>query len=139
MKTARSLADIRLVSIGIAIFAALASAAPARDFGQWEASDPRIRQWYRGLMQPDSPDESCCGEADAYWADSFEVAGDRYVAIITDVRPDEPLGRRHIAPGTRFVVPNEKLKIDAGNPTGHSVIFISPAGEVLCFVTGVMI
>jgi hypothetical protein len=35
-----------------------------------------------------------CGEADAYWADSCQTDGYRYVAIITDPRPDEPLHRR---------------------------------------------
>lgn len=36
---------------------------------------------------------SCCGEADAHWADSFEVEDGRYVAIITDERSDGPLTR----------------------------------------------
>lgn len=107
-----------------------------RDVGQWEGSDPAIRQWYRGLMQPDNPNLSCCGEADAYWADKIEVdrATGQVFAIITDTRPDEPLGRRHIPPGTRFVVPPHKLKWDRGNPTGHTVIFISSADQVLCVV-----
>ena len=50
-------------------------------------------------------------------------------------RPDGPLNnRRHIPPGTRFVVPNHKLKYDRGNPTGHTVIFINSYNDVLCFV-----
>ncbi len=46
---------------------------------------------------------SCCGEADAYWADAFEATsnGD-YIAIITDPRDDEPLGRIHRDIGTRI-------------------------------------
>ena len=51
-------------------FGCLMSVASARDFGQWEATDPQIREWYQALMQPDNPAVSCCGEADAYWADS---------------------------------------------------------------------
>jgi hypothetical protein len=66
---------------------------------------------------------SCCAEADAYWADSFEVDGDRYVAIITDERPDGPLGRPHRESGEKIVVPNHKIKWDDGNPTGHGIIY----------------
>ncbi len=52
-------------------------AAHARDYGQWESVNPAIREWYEALMQPDNPSASCCGEADAYWADSYEVDGDQ--------------------------------------------------------------
>jgi hypothetical protein len=112
----------------------LVSVADARDYGQWETVDPVIREWYQSLMQPDNPGASCCGEADAYWADYFEVDGDKYIAIITDSRPDEPLRRKHIAVGTRFVVPNHKLKFDKSNPTGHGVIFLSKSDYVYCYV-----
>lgn len=88
-------------------------------------------------MQPDNPNISCCGESDAYHADSFEIDGDKYVAIITDTR-DVP-GRPPIKPGTKIVVPNQKLKYDAGNPTGHGVIFVRYDSDeetfsVLCYV-----
>ena len=117
-----------------AAFGCLMSVANARDLGQWEAANPQIREWYQALMQPDNPAASCCGEADAYWADSFEVDGDKYVAIITDPRPDEPLRRKHIDVGTRIVVPNHKLKYDQSNPTGHGIIFLSRADYVYCYV-----
>jgi hypothetical protein len=110
------------------------SVANARDLGQWESVNPEVREWYQALMQPDNPAASCCGEADAYWADSFEVDGDKYVAIITDPRPDEPLRRKHIDVGTRIVVPNHKLKYDKSNPTGHGIIFLSRADYVYCYV-----
>jgi hypothetical protein len=58
--------------------------AGARDLGQWETSDPDVVAWYRKLMMPDAPTVSCCGEADAYWADTFEEQDGKYVAIITD-------------------------------------------------------
>ena len=106
----------------------------ARDLGQWETTDPQIREWYQALMQPDNPAVSCCGEADAYWADSFEVQGDKYVAIITDSRPDGPLRRKHIDVGTKIVVPNHKLKYDQSNPTGHGIIFLSRGDYVYCYV-----
>lgn len=110
--------------------------ARAHDYGQWEAADPDVRAWYQALMQPDNPAVSCCGEADAYWADSFEVEGDRYVAIITDPRPDGPLGRKHVDIGTRIIVPNHKLKYDRANPTGHGVIFLGQGNPdtVYCYV-----
>jgi hypothetical protein len=107
--------------------------AIARDNGQWENSDLVMRQWFWTLMQPDNPTSSCCGEADAYWADGVEVKDGLVLAIITDTRPDEPLGRAHVPVGTRFVVPPEKLKWDRGNPTGHIVIFLNAIdGTVYC-------
>lgn len=117
-----------------AAFGCLIGVAYARDLGQWESGDSGIREWYQALMQPDNPAASCCGEADAYWADAFEVDGDRYVAIIADARPDEPLRRRHLDIGTRIVVPNYKLKYDQSNPTGHGIIFLSPGQYVYCYV-----
>jgi hypothetical protein len=110
------------------------SAAAARDLGQWENQSENSRGWFQKLMQPDNPVVSCCGEADAYWADSYEVDADRYVAIITDERPDEPLGRRHLEPGERIVVPNSKIKWDQGNPTGHGIIFVGIGGQIYCYV-----
>lgn len=123
---------IRAIVVGILLLGAAAGAAREND--AWEANPPEVRKWYQGLMQPDNPSISCCGFADAYWADSFEVEGDEYIAIITDPREDAPLGRPHIAPGTRVRVPNHKLKYDAGNPTGHGVIFMNPIGTVYCYV-----
>ncbi len=117
-----------------AAFGCLMSVAFARDTGQWEPANPVIREWYQGLMQPDNPAVSCCGEADSYWADSFEVDGDKYVAIITDPRPDGPLRRKHVDIGTRILVPNHKLKFDQSNPTGHGVIFLSASDFVYCYV-----
>lgn len=108
--------------------------AAARDNGQWEATDSDIRAWYRELMQPDNPRVSCCGQSDAYYADGFEINGDKYIAIITDERDDAPLGRPHIPPGTKIVVPNAKLKYDRGNPTGHGVIFVNTGLDVLCYI-----
>jgi hypothetical protein len=117
-----------------AAFGCLMNGVEARDLGQWQAGDPLVREWYQALMQPDNPAASCCGEADAYWADAFEVDGDKYVAIITDPRPDEPLRRKHIDIGTRIVVPNHKLKYDQSNPTGHGIIFLSRGDYVYCYV-----
>ena len=87
-------------------------------------------------MQPDNPKMSCCGEADSYWADSFEQEKGLYVAIVTDERDDAPLKRPHVAIGTRIVIPNNKIKFNEGNPTGHGVLFMShqPYFFVYCYV-----
>ena len=76
--------------------------------------------------EPEAKSE-CCGEADAYEADIFEVDGGRYVAIITD-------GKGDIPNGTKIPVPNHKMKWDEGNPTGHGIIFIGIQGQVYCYV-----
>ena len=107
---------------------ALTLPAAARDNGQWENQPTHLRQWFQRLMQPDNPVMSCCGEADAFEADSFEVQDDQYVAIITN-------GKGVIPEGTKIPVPNNKLKWDDGNPTGHGIIFIGNAGQVYCYVT----
>lgn len=110
--------------------------AAARDLGQWEASDPTIREWYQSLMQPDVPNVSCCGEADAYWCDDIHVRDGKTFCKITDDRDDAPRRRPHIEVGTEFEIPPNKLKWDSGNPTGHAVIFLSQAKYVWCFVQG---
>jgi len=123
-------------NIWLIVLLSLLSPAAARDVGQWEEIDPVVRQWYKTLMQPDNPGTSCCGEADAYWADSFEVTPDgEYIAIITDERDDVPLRRQHKEVGRRIVVPKHKLKYDQSNPTGHGIIFLSGTSDyVYCYV-----
>jgi hypothetical protein len=109
--------------------------AGARDLGQWKDTDPAISQWYRSLMQPDNKHLSCCGESDAYYADKVETGPNgEIIAIITDERPDEPLKRRHVPPGTRIVVPKNKIKFDQGNPAGRVIIFLSTNNDVFCYV-----
>ncbi len=114
---------------------------PARDLGQWDSEhyDPKIVEWYRSLMQPDVPNASCCGEADAYWADEIHVRDGKTYAVITDPRDDGPLGRPHVPVGTEILVPDHKLKWDRGNPTGHAIIFLAHGWDVqnyivYCFV-----
>jgi hypothetical protein len=110
------------------VMAAGVGAAKARNDGQWADVPENVRQWFGSLKQPDHPRLSCCGEADAFEADSFEVEGDHYVAIITN-------GKGVIREGTRIPVPNQKMKWDAGNPTGHGIIFIGTQRQVYCYVT----
>jgi len=118
---------MKLPLAALAALTMIASAA-ARDNGQWTDSPATIRQWFQSLMQPDNPSISCCGEADAFEADTFEVEDDHYVAVITD-------GKGVIASGTRIPVPNRKMKWDAGNPTGHGVLFLQVGTmNVYCYV-----
>jgi hypothetical protein len=101
---------------------------------EWENNPPHIRKWFQSLTQPDFPQASCCGEADAYEADLFEQDGNNWVAIITGQGPGVA-NKPHIPEGTRISVPNSKMKWDGGNPTGHGIIFIGNRGEVYCYVT----
>lgn len=110
------------------------SPAAARDNGQWENGDPAVREWYRGLMRPDVPSMSCCGESDAYWCDDYFARDGKAYCRITDPRPDKPLGRPNVPVGTVIEIPKEKLKYDRGNPTGHSIVFLSRERYVYCFV-----
>lgn len=125
---------MRRAILCVAIFGCLGAVAAARDLGQWEDTDPAIRRWYQELMQPDLPNASCCGEADAYWADEVHVRDGKTYATITDTRPDGPRGRPHIDVGTEIEIPSNKLKWDKSNPTGHGVIFLNRHREVYCFV-----
>ena len=111
-----------LTSLGLFI------SAQARDNGQWSDSPLQVRRWFQELMQPDHPSVSCCGEADAFEADTFEVDGDHYVAVITD-------GKGIIPNGTKITVPNEKMKWDAGNPTGHGILFLGRGYTPICYFT----
>jgi hypothetical protein len=129
MKAPKNLFEDRwLALIASVVFVSIAGdivVAEARDNGDWTNSSTQIRQWFQGLMQPDNPSMSCCGEADAFEADSFEVEGDHYVAIITD-------GRGTIANGTRIQVPNQKMKWDKGNPTGHGIM--DSGRQIYCYI-----
>jgi hypothetical protein len=118
---AAMLAVAAAVSI-IVLHHAMIVTANARDIGQWGDKPAFVRQWFQSLMQPDHPHLSCCGEADAYEADTFEIDGDHYVAVITE-------GKGVLAPGTRIDIPNTKMKWDEGNPTGHGIVSSAPRGK----------
>lgn len=104
-------------------------------FGKAQAHDhdhPEHNEWMAGLMQPDNPSASCCGVADAYWCDDYYARDGKAFCKITD---DRVVPRRPPVPvGTEIEIPNWKLKFDRGNPTGHSIVFLSSGGAVFCFV-----
>lgn len=125
----------------VLILAVLVNMANARDQGQWAEVDPAVAEWYRELKQPDNPGMSCCGQADAYYADKVYTKDGKNIAVITDTREDAPLQRPHVPPGTEIIIPDHKMKWDRGNPTGHSIIFLTLPNDqgmrdVYCFVDG---
>ncbi len=87
---------MKRIILASAIATLLGGPALARDNGQWEGSDPNVRQWFQSLRQPDHPRVSCCGEADAFEADTFEIEGDHYVAVITDGKGIIPNGTEDV-------------------------------------------
>jgi hypothetical protein len=85
--------------------------------------------WFNSLKQPDSPTVSCCGVADQFYVDEYEV------------NPDEPAGFIAIVNGSRIEVPARKVDWTDVNPTGRGVIFLLGTEQgmgptVLCFVPG---
>jgi hypothetical protein len=118
---------------------------------------PELDAWYKGLYQPDNPQMSCCGKADAYWCDDPHSKKDHLGKVtnwctITDDRPDLPRGRPHVDVGTEIKIPDEKIKWGPNdtqprtdwmtgqpvslNPTGHGVVFLSRGFYVYCYVMG---
>jgi hypothetical protein len=87
--------------------------------------------------QPDNPNVSCCGIADAYWCDDISVKDGKTFCALTDDR--HIAGRPDLPMGLKIEIPDRKLKWEqdgkpTGNPTGHSVVFLSSGGAVYCFV-----
>lgn len=134
------------------IFAALAVATHKAPAAEW-STDPVIRKFFRSLVRPDNAYQSCCGEADSYFADQFEVdSNGDYIAIITDDREDEvpadnlnpsvsedgvdteppgPHMRQHRAIGARVHVPAERVGCTKPNITGHGLLFMPQMGKSL--------
>lgn len=138
--------------LAIVLVLALSTMAKASDM-----LAPDLGDYYRSLMQPDNPVASCCGAADAYYADRVDTCGAKdyladaecaLVAIITDTRPDaitvhdetgapKTLYRAPIEPGTRIAIPRHKLRLHPiANPTDHAIVFLSAARHVYCWEPG---
>lgn len=113
------------------VLALTAGGAIARDQGQFENSAPERRKWFTEQMMPDEEASghpaSCCGVADAYYADDYETKDGRFFAIITDDRDDAALKRAHVNVGTRVEIPQNKFndtRLHGPNPTGHGIVFM---------------
>jgi hypothetical protein len=154
-------AVVIIIAVAVMLFFLALDRAWSRDLGQWEHSDPAVKEWFSKLVQPDTVGmggggTSCCGEGDAYWADESHIRDGKVFAVITDDRPDGDCGgveggpavpcRIHEKIGTEYEVPPRKIvgmEQRLGNPTGHTVIFlgvkewVTPTKSrrfVLCYV-----
>ncbi len=83
--------------------------------------------------------KACCSEADALYADDWELLPDGSVrARITGTGPrqhqwaEKFLGQEHI-------IPKDKVRNVPGNPTGRPILFMNSGGYVFCFVMGALI
>jgi hypothetical protein len=102
---------------------------------------PDLSEWYRSLMMPDMPNVSCCGAGDAYESRTETDDAGNLIAVIIDTRPDvrklpdgSTIVRRHIKPGTRYVIPPSKIrKHPIPNPTDTDIVFIGYGDNVLCY------
>jgi hypothetical protein len=73
---------------------------------------------------------SCCGEADAYEADEYEV--DKEGNITAVVTNGAGGGSKIMVPdGTRIKIPAKKVVVREANtnPTGHGWVFLAPYTE----------
>jgi len=114
------------------------SPAAGRDNGNWSDVSPERSKWFQSLLIPNTA-TPCCGEADAYEADQFEVADGDMIAIITDGTADPVHAKPEIRDGTRFKVPankviREPLQVKT-NPTGHGWLFVRKDDTtIFCYV-----
>lgn len=105
---------------------------------------PDESDWYRSLKMPDAPVTSCCGAADAYYADKVEPCAPSdpsncvLIAIVTDTRPDERIlqdgTKLHRTPqpvGTRVPIPMSKIRRNPeNNPTDHNIVFFKDTDTI---------
>ena len=95
----------------------------------------QCQHWISTVKQPDTR-VSCCGDGDSYIADDFETKDGKFYAIITGDYPGTLDASESMKKGTKILIPPNKLNRaaeDGGNPSGHGVVFLSPAGDVLCY------
>lgn len=104
------------------------SPATGKEGGNWDSVDPEVREWIGTLKMPDQPQISCCGEADAYFADLGEAGPDGNYAIVTDNRGN------FLPVGTKLFIPPHKVQNKQGNPSGHVVVFANTSGTVFCMI-----
>jgi len=122
--------------------------AYARPADKWAQASPERQEFFKKAMRPDlvskegKLESPCCGEADAYEADDFETEEGNLYAILTCSEEDENgvcpevQGRTYRAPGTRILIPPEKIlpPHTPTNRTGHGWVFMSGSGNyVFCY------
>ena len=94
--------------------------AAARDRGQYGATDPATRAWFKGLHS--AAGTWCCDEADGMRVEdpNWRLAGDHYEVFRN---------------GAWEAVPVDAL-VTAKNKVGFAVLWAPPAGRILCFMPG---
>lgn len=126
------------------------------DLGPGTPELKQCQDWISGVLQPNSR-STCCGESDAFVADSFKFNDKgEYVAVITRDYPpltgDDGEGSTVTIPGvpagTEIVIPKERLNksFDAddnnplgtrsregNNPTGRGIVFMNVNKTVYCY------
>lgn len=145
-----------LIALMIGMGFALTRPAHAKDHGFQK--DTVRSQWFASLMRPDfvcNPKDmrscSCCGEADAYEADKFEMDGEHAMWVTVTgggaITYPDGMKRTPIPDGTRVWIPLTKVNpLDPDqvtNPTEHGWIFLSvyedsdgsfKVGNVFCYI-----
>lgn len=115
---------------GIAALVVILCALPAlaRDTGQWASQPEEIRAWFRSVMQPENPAQSCCGEADAFDVEMAGEGPDGSMEVRILAGPDEYLI------GAIISVPRSKLQTRYGNPLDKFILFIGSGGRLYCLI-----
>lgn len=114
----------------------------------------RCHYWVQTVQRPDIPGASCCGEADAYIADDFDVVdGKLFMTITTDYPPPQgysdeegnivtpPPTTFQAKKGMRIEIPPDKMvtRPQDANQSPHGVIFMGSGGAVFCAILGPLI
>jgi hypothetical protein len=120
-----------IIAVLLALFG---KPAHAFDHGFDPLSETSI--WMRQLVRPDFATSNCCGKGDAYGADIYNRNPDgSYDIVITDgdaITFPDGTKRVPLKNGTEIHVEKNKVNPEneqAGNPTGHAWVFVSPYVE----------
>lgn len=140
-----------VAALSCALVATIATPTHARPAQQWAQASPERQQFFKNAMRPDgsSPPVSCCGDADAYETDMWEVGPNHeLIAVLTCNDPENckhatttwdeegyeipipvfPAGKRVIIPPSKVLAPHQP-----DNNTGHGWVFLNTSGDVLCY------
>lgn len=79
---------------------------------------------------------ACCGTADSYCADYWELTKEGYVAVWINDTSKSPECIHHDKDGKRIAISVDKLQKEPRNTTGHGIIFINNKGEGTCYFPG---
>jgi hypothetical protein len=115
---------MRTAAAALAAIVMLATAAIARDSGQFTDVPDTVRSWFKGVRSPHGV--PCCDIADGHRTTWDKHPGDEryWVPIDGEWRP----------------VPPEAVVYNAGNPVGEAVVWYVQQGAdtvyIRCFVPG---